>query len=268
LDLADELRAAGYALAPRRPFFPDRAVKSAEEIDCIRDCGRLVGAAFDRIEEIIGDSEVRSGRLFFGGKELDSETLKIEAEIALIKNSMIAIEEMIISSGPHSAIPHHNGQGPIRAGEPIICDIYPRHRQTGYHADLSRTYSKGQPSDRLASMYEAVLEAQTEAIRLVKPGAAARDIHQRCIDVFLDKGYHYGDKGFIHATGHGLGLQVHEGPTINSSSADILLPGNVITIEPGLYYPDIGGVRIEDMVLVTESGHEVLTDYPKRFVLE
>ncbi|MEK7122896.1 MAG: M24 family metallopeptidase, partial [Patescibacteria group bacterium] len=119
----------------------------------------------------------------------------------------------------------------------------------------------------ITKMYAAVLEAQERAIEQVKPGVTMGDIHQSCIDTFLDKGYHHGDKGFIHGTGHGHGIDFHEFPYVRHGSQSVFEPGHVVTIEPGLYYPEIGGVRIEDVVVVTEDGCHNLTQYHKEYII-
>ena len=159
---------------------------------------------------------------------------------------------------------------PLKPNESIVIDIFPRSKKQRYFADMSRTVLKGEASPEIQKMYDAVLEAQMEAIELVKPGTLCSDIHNRVCDVLESRGFKTirdGSKvGFIHSTGHGVGLDIHEIPYVGAQDTP-LEKGNVITIEPGLYYPDQGGIRIEDMLLVTENGCENLTSLEKRFVI-
>jgi Xaa-Pro aminopeptidase len=156
------------------------------------------------------------------------------------------------------------------ADEPIIIDIFPRNKRDRYYADMSRTVIKGEATERLADMYDAVLLAQETAIAMVKPGVRCSDIHSRVCEIFEEKGYATyksgSSVGFIHSTGHGVGLEIHEAPPVGERDV-VLEEGNVITIEPGLYYPDVGGIRLEDLILVTADGHENLTEMEKRFLV-
>jgi len=180
-------------------------------------------------------------------------------------------EGHIVACGPASAEPHEKGQGSLTIGQPIVIDIYPRSKASGYFADMTRTVCLGQPSVRLRSMFEVVLVAQELAFSLIKPGAKCADIHQVVVDLFKREGFITSGQGrefafaegFVHSLGHGIGLDLHTRPRISSISDDVLAVGDVITIEPGLYYKDIGGVRLEDMLLVTEDGYRNLTDFEK-----
>jgi Xaa-Pro aminopeptidase len=177
-------------------------------------------------------------------------------------------EEVIVSCGKDTANPHGTTSGPLRANEPIILDIFPRSKKKRYFADMTRTVIHGEASKELIKMYEAVRTAQEKAIGMIKSGISASSVHNAVCETFEKLGYDTyksGSKvGFIHSTGHGVGLDVHELPSIGES--DVLLEtGNVITIEPGLYYPETGGIRLEDMVLVTENGCENLTSLEKKF---
>lgn len=265
LDIADGLRENGFSILVRERFFPERARKTIEEASVMRRTALRTCAAFRRIETILRESEVAGRAVLWHEKELTSEVLKAEAEIALIREGLADVEGMIIACEAHSAIPHHRGAGPILAHEPVVCDIFPRDRATGYYADLTRTYVKGEPSPELQKMYDAVLLAQTRAIEAVRPGVSGKEIDGIVRKTLEGRGYHTKDKGFIHGTGHGVGLDVHEAPRLGQGSKDVLEPGNIVTVEPGLYYPELGGIRIEDMVLVTEKGHENLAEHPKPF---
>lgn len=266
LEMADFLREKGVALIVKNPFFPERLKKASHEIGAIRDALVRTQHAYTHIEEVLRNSTIVGDSVMYQGEPLTSERLKSEVEKILLSHDMTNDEGIIISCAGHAAIPHHRGAGVVRPHQTIVCDIFPRHRETGYFADMTRTYVKGEPSEDIAKMYAAVLEAQTRAIEQVKPGGIMGDVHQSCIDTFLEKGFHHGDKGFIHGTGHGLGIDIHEYPYVRHNAPTVFEPGHVVTIEPGLYYPEIGGVRIEDVVVVTEDGCRNLTDYHKEYI--
>ena len=180
-----------------------------------------------------------------------------------------------MASGVQAAEPHERGHGPIQKNVPIVIDIFPRSKKSGYFADMSRTVCIGTPPSEAQKMYDAVLGAQELAISMVRPGLACRAIQEAVEQFFIDAGFVTSGEGkefayaegFVHSIGHGVGLQIHEPPRFGKKSEDVLLPGEVVTVEPGLYYKDIGGVRIEDMVLVTEDGCRNLTNFGKKFVL-
>ena len=185
-------------------------------------------------------------------------------------------EGHIVAGGPLSAEPHERGIGALRPGEQIVIDIFPRSKKTGYFADMTRTMCLGAPSVQLQKMYDAVLGAQELAISMARPGAACKDLQDAVEKYFVDAGFITSGKGkeftyaegFVHSVGHGVGLEIHEAPRFGRHSDDILIEGDVITIEPGLYYKDFGGIRIEDMVLVTHEGYRNLTSCSKEFVLD
>lgn len=268
LEMADFLRAQGVQLTVKNPFFPERLIKTSQEIQAIRDALVRTQHAYTHIEEVLRNSKIEGDTIVMNGEPLTSEMFKKEVEQILLSHDMSNDEGIIISCGPHAAIPHHRGTGLIRPHQTLVCDIFPRNRETGYFADMTRTYVKGTPSDEIKKMYAAVLEAQERAIEQVKPGVAMGDVHQGCVDMFVGKGYHVGDKGFTHGTGHGLGLDIHEFPSVRSKNTSVFELGHVVTIEPGLYYPDIGGVRIEDVVVVTDDGCQNLTEYHKEYIIE
>lgn len=267
LDMADFLRKNGAKLVPTFPFFPERAVKSRVEIGYIEECLAHTKSAFRIIENILKKSKIRGNRIYFKSKLLTSEFLKQEAEKVLIEKGMFDFLGMIISTGTQTAVPHHAGTGPILPHRPIISDIFPRHRQSGYFADMTQTYVKGKPSPEIQKMHQAVLEAQKATLKNIRAGVSAKEIYQEAADVILKNGYAVGESGFVHGLGHGVGLDIHEKPSLKAGSEDVLEAGNIITIEPGLYYPKVGGVRIEDMILVTKAGCKNLTNYSKKFVI-
>jgi Xaa-Pro aminopeptidase len=176
-----------------------------------------------------------------------------------------------VAGGDQACDPHDEGSGPLPAHRSIIFDVFPRSAATRYFADMSRTVIRGTASPELKRLYQAVKDAQEEAITRVRPGADGTKIHQGICDRFDAAGYATGlvngrMQGYFHGTGHGVGLDIHEHPRI-SRNGSILQEGEVVTVEPGLYYPGLGAVRIEDMVLVTRDGCRNLTNYPKTFEL-
>lgn len=267
LDMADYLRKYEIKIIPQKSLFPERESKNKIEIDFVRENTQRLCRAFDRVEEILKQSNIKKDEIKYKNKTLTSEFLKKEIELTLLENNLFDTEGMIVSCGAQSAIPHHNGSGILRPNQPIICDIFPKSRENNYYSDMTRTYVKGQASEEIKNMYVAVLEAQEKAISSVKPGVTGREIYQICVNIFLKKGFHVGDKGFVHGTGHGLGLEIHEEPYLNKYSQAVLREGQIFSIEPGLYYPEIGGVRIEDLVVVTKNGCENLTKQHKKYLI-
>lgn len=262
LFMADGLRRLGVKLDAVDSLYPERLRKTSQEVEHIRTA--LVGtqAAFRRIEEVLREARVVGNEIVWNGAALTSERLKTEAERALLDAGMSNDEEMVISCGPHAAIPHHRGEGALRPRTTIVCDIFPRHKKSGYYADMTRTYVKGEPSEQVRKMYQAVVDAQKKGFEVIRSGVESLDVHRQVEQVFLDAGFHVGDRGFIHGTGHGLGLDIHELPFMNRNHDSVMELGHVVTVEPGLYYPEHGGVRIEDVVVVTTDGVENLTQYP------
>ncbi len=271
VELADALRERGYRLKTRRePFFPERALKSAEEVQHVVHTMRATEEALGQALEVIRSTDIHHGQLYYEGRALTSEAIKKIINVKLMENGCIA-QHTIVACGNDACDPHNEGSGPFRAHEPIVLDIFPKSSQTGYFADITRTVVKGKPSDALRRVYDTVLEGQELGIQMVKEGASGKAIHSAIQDLFERGGYRTGVidgrmQGYFHGTGHGVGLEVHEPPRI-SRVDDSLQAGHVVTVEPGLYYVGIGGVRIEDTVLVTRDGCENLTTFPKQFEL-
>lgn len=265
IDVYEYLKRKGVKLKVEAEVFCERRVKDNEEIECIRENCLNVGFAFDYIKGVLRESTIRGDRIVFNGMELTSEFLKRGVAKILIDRDMTLDEGVIISSGVQSSMPHHMGSGFILPHVPIICDIFPRSIKNGYFADMTRTFFKGEPDARVKKMYEAVLRIQEESIGMVSCGVTGREIYDYCVSAFIESGYDVGDKGFTHGTGHGLGIEIHEQPNVNKANDKKFMAGNVITIEPGLYYEELGGIRIEDDVLVKKDGYEVLSEYCKEF---
>jgi Xaa-Pro aminopeptidase len=274
---ADELRARGVELAPNARLFSGmRRQKTEAEVAAIEQTQRAVEAACHHAVGVLRESEVSDdGTLTWRGETLTSETLRAEIDTDLLRQGCAA-ENTIAAGGAQAADPHERGHGPLRAGESIILDIFPVGRDNRYFADMTRTVIKGEPADGLRRMYDAVLAAQEAALGMIRAGINGRDVHSKVSEILHDAGYKTTQhdqepgvplqEGFMHGTGHGVGLEIHESPRVSLADEE-LLPGDVITIEPGVYDPEAGGVRIEDLVLVTDDGCRNLTDFPKQFVL-
>jgi len=270
---ADGLRERGVAVDPDpEGLVADlRAVKTAAEVECVREAQRANEAAMSAAESLLADADVRDGVLHHGGEVLTSERVKATIEETLLHRGC-GLDDTIVACGADGAEPHNRGSGPLRAGEPVVVDVFPRDKDTHYHADMTRTFVRGEPSDEATAFYEATARAQDAALDAIEAGVTGEAVHDAVCDVYEDAGYptlradEDANTGFIHTTGHGVGLEVHESPRLGPGGEELEV-GNVVTVEPGLYDPDVGGVRIEDLVVVTEDGYENLTDYPREFVL-
>jgi Xaa-Pro aminopeptidase len=273
VEYADGLRQRGYEVRVKAgPFFKDRLIKSPEEIEEITRVLRMTEAALGEAVGVLKASKIASdGSLVSpAGEVITTEALRGMISHHLIDDECLAAHT-IVAGGEQAVDPHERGSGPLRAGEPIIIDIFPRCQATGYYADISRTVIKGRPTDRQQAMYEAVLEAMELAFGHIRDGADGQAIHQGILEFFEAKGFTTAEQdgrmqGFFHGTGHGLGLEIHEPPRI-SKSPETLKAGMVVTVEPGLYYKDHGGVRVEDLIVVEKEGCRNLTAYPKFFEL-
>ena len=272
---ADELRVRGLTVAPDVKLFASlRRAKTEEEISYIEKTQRDVEAACAHAVEILKEAEVaEEGTLLYDGEALTSERLRSEIDVELLRRGC-AVDGTITTGGSQAADPHERGHGPLKAGESIIIDIFPFDKASRYYADMTRAFIKGEPSPELEKMYDAVLEGQKVALSMIRAGVNGRDVHQKVSDVLHEQGYKTlvhdqkpGEplqEGFIHGTGHGVGLEIHEAPRI-SIADETLVPGDVVTVEPGIYKPGVGGVRIEDLVVVTEDSCRNLTNFPKEF---
>jgi Xaa-Pro aminopeptidase len=269
VELADALRDRGFRMTTRRePFYPERAIKSPDEVQHVLDTMRATEEAIGHAVEVIRAADIHQGQLYYEGQMLTSEFIKKLINVKLMENDCIA-QHTIVACGDDACDPHNEGSGPFRAHQPIVMDVFPKSSKTGYYADITRTVVRGKPSDALRRVYDTVLEGQELGLQMVKAGASGKAIHSAIQELFEHAGYHTGVinervQGFFHGTGHGVGLEIHEPPRI-SRIDDTLQPGHVVTVEPGLYYLGIGGVRIEDTVVVTNDGYENLTAYPKQF---
>jgi len=264
---ADLLRQRGLTLLVKsEPFFEERLVKSPAEIQAITAALRRTEAVMDVAIAAIREAKVQDEELWWRGEVLTAEAVKRLIARQLLDDGLIA-QRTIVACGEDGCDPHNEGKGLLRPGCSIIIDIFPRDLESRYFADITRTVVKGRASEALRRMYEAVAAGQMCALRLIRDGADGEAIHREVQQTMAGCGFQTGEvngrmQGFFHGTGHGLGLEVHELPRV-SKVKTTLRAGNVVTVEPGLYYPGVGGVRIEDVVVVTEMGCQNLTMYPK-----
>ncbi|WP_380676844.1 M24 family metallopeptidase [Salinigranum sp. GCM10025319] len=272
LGVGDALREVGVGVAAdeRDVVTEIRATKTVEEVDHVREAQRANEAAMAAAERLIREATVGSeGTLRWDDAVLTSERVKEEIEVTLLRQGC-ALDETIVACGADAADPHDRGSGPLQANEAIIVDIFPRSKATKYHADMTRTFCKGEASDELRRRFDVTDEAREAALAALEPGVTGGEVHDAVCDVYEEAGYPTlrsdpeTEVGFIHSTGHGVGLDVHERPRVSPDGGE-LKPGHVVTIEPGLYDPSVGGVRIEDLAVVTDDGYENLTDYPVEF---
>ncbi len=275
---ADELRARGITLTPDGKLFDGlRRAKTEEEISHIQKTQDAVEAACARAVGILEESEIEDdGTLNWRGTPLTSELLRSEIDIELLRRGCAA-DGTIVAGGPQGADPHERGHGPLKAGQSIIVDIFPVDLSTRYYSDMTRTFVKGEPNEGLQEMYDAVLESQEAALSMIRAGVNGRDVHRKVADVLHEAGYKTNvhdqeegkplTEGFFHGTGHGVGLEIHEAPRVSLADEE-LISGDVVSVEPGVYDPKIGGVRIEDLVVVTADGCHNLTNFPKEFRIQ
>jgi len=247
-------------------LFPEREVKSAAEAACIREGNRLCSVGFAVAENILRASRIRGRALLHRGKPLTSERLRFLLESA-IREQGGNPQDTIVAGGDQGCDPHERGSGPLRPHELIVIDIFPRVLKTGYFGDMTRTYLKGRPREVQRRLVETVREGQKRALRAIRAGVDGREVHHAVTECFTDAGYETrhekgGSVGFIHGTGHGLGLEVHDPGRISPAVSAPLKLGAVLTVEPGLYYPGIGGCRWEDVVHVTKTGATLLSKHP------
>jgi Xaa-Pro aminopeptidase len=270
LELADFLRSEGVSLKPDGALFESRRrVKNEFELAGIRRAQRGCEAALDAARELMRQAEPSNGVLAVDGEPLTCERLKLVVEAVFGEHGLSA-EEFVVAHGPQTAVGHDMGSGEIAPNEPIVFDLFPRDRESGCYSDMTRTYVVGTPEDELVRYRELCREALDRALEAIRPGVAGRELHRLVCEFFHEHGFptqlskqpgEVLSDGFYHGLGHGVGLEVHEKPALGRGS-DELVAGDVVAVEPGLYRQGFGGCRLEDLVLVTESGAENLVDYP------
>ena len=265
--LATDLAKEGVLVVPVAGlYWSEREFKTQEELKLIQLAIRITEIGLARGIEILQATEIKSGKkLFWAGKPLTSERLRAEIDTAILHAGGVSANT-IVAGGDHACDPHDRGSGPLKANSLIILDVFPRHAESGYYGDLTRTVVKGQASEAQRKLWYTVLEAQKLSLRKIRAGGSGADLQDEVSGFFKEKGYPAEIRdgrwvGFFHGLGHGLGLEIHEQPRIAKAE---FTPGQVFTVEPGLYVLGIGGVRIEDDGVVTESGFKVLSRFPKQ----
>ena len=267
LSFANEIKRNGIALETSNGlFWPAREKKTAEEIRLLERALRMTETGMKRGMEILKTSKLGTGKkLMWSGKTLTSEILRAEIDSAILRAGGVPTNT-IVAGGDQACDPHERGFGPLRADSLIILDIFPRDGKTGYWGDMTRTVVRGRASEQQRKLWEAVKAGQTLALKRIKAGVDGMSIHQAITELFERRGFptevRNGRRvGFFHGTGHGLGLEIHEYPRLQKV---VLKAGQCLTVEPGLYYPGIGGARIEDVVIVEKDGCRILSKFPKQ----
>jgi len=267
--LADQLRGNKIRVEPKPdPFWPQREFKTSEEVRAINQSLRAAETGLEAGIDAVRRTRIgKNGYLYLDGTQLTSEILKRIINTAIMAQGFVP-SHTIAASGDQCVDPHNQGSGPIRAHTSIIMDIFPRSQITGYFGDITRTIVRGRASERLKHAYSCVAKGQEIGFRRIRDGAGAYDIHFEILNYFAAEGFPTGSidgrmQGFFHGTGHGLGLDIHEAPSFGQRNRNLLRAGNVVTVEPGLYYAGMGGVRLEDVVVVTKSGCRNLVQIPK-----
>jgi Xaa-Pro aminopeptidase len=267
---ADRLRKEGVDLHVDRSLFEERRrVKSAHELEGIRRAQRAAEAGMDAARDLLRRASPNGSGLVVDGEPLTSERIKRAIAAVFTASGMVA-DDFIVSHGPQSAVGHDMGSGAITAGEPVVIDLWPRDVETACYADMTRTYVVGEPSDEIREYQRLCKEALDRSLASIRAGVTGREIFTLVCELFHEAGQptqlskqpgEVLENGFYHGLGHGVGLEVHEPPWLGRAPGE-MVAGDVVTIEPGLYRHGYGGVRLEDLVLVTEDGAENLTDYP------
>ncbi len=286
IDVAEDFPSSLFSILSERGFkltpqsgsvFPNRAFKTDNELEKLRHVQQVNTTAFHYLRRILAASKAQpDGTLIWQGNTLTSEIAQAEMNKTLLDGGCTGFNGgPIVASAAQGAVPHERGSGPIQAGELIVVDCFPQHSNF-YNGDLTRTFIKGKPSNAQYKLYDTVRTMQAKALEMIAPQVDGATIHKAMVDGFAEAGYATGKTddeayyGYFHGTGHAVGLEVHDPATPRISQGEsILQPGHVVTVEPGLYYPPsthndvMGGVRIEDIVTITENGMENITDLPK-----
>lgn len=270
LELADRLRADGVELTVDRTLFQGRRrSKTPAELEGIRRAQRGTEAALDAARAMLRASAPQGGILHLDGAPLTCERLKAAIRAVFSEHDLTA-DDIIVAHGAQTAIGHDEGSGPIAPHEPVLLDLFPRDRASGCCTDMTRTWVWGEPPAEIAAWHALCLRALQEAIAGVRAGVSGRDLHGDTSQLFEDAGFPTQRtkqpgtvlaEGFYHSLGHGVGLEVHEDPAIGIVG-QTFVEGDVIALEPGLYRPGFGGLRLEDTVLVTAEGAVNFADYP------
>jgi Xaa-Pro aminopeptidase len=267
--LARELRRLKVKVKIREDrFFPERQFKTADEVKKISAALMMAEVGLAEGIQALKNAKIgRNRKLMYHNVPLTSEKLRAIIDIAIIQAGGLAAHT-IVAGGRQGCDPHEPGHGLLRAREPIIIDVFPRSQRTGYFGDITRTVVKGRPSEGIRKLYDTVVRGQELAFEKLETNTPGADVHKAVAGLFEREGYKTGKRngrmqGFFHGTGHGLGLEIHEAPRMGAASTDVLRAGHVVTVEPGLYYSDWGGVRLEDVAYITNGTPRNLTKFEK-----
>jgi Xaa-Pro aminopeptidase len=267
LGYANEIKRKGIMLETSNGlFWPAREKKTAEEIRLLERALRITETGMKRGMEILKASTPGAGKkLKWSRKTLTSEILRAEIDSAILRAGGVPTNT-IVAGGNQACDPHERGFGPLQANSLIILDIFPRDAKSGYWGDMTRTVVRGRASEDQRKLWEAVKAGQALALKRIKAGVDGMSIHKEITELFNRRGFPTEVRdgrrvGFFHGTGHGLGLEIHEYPRLQKVT---LKAGQCLTVEPGLYYPGIGGTRIEDVVVVEKDGCRILSKFPKK----
>jgi len=265
LSLARHLEASKIKLSlVEGLFWAAREFKSAEELRHLKRALQITAAGIARGVEVLAASEEGERKhLFWGGKVLTSERLRAEIDSAVL-HAGGQPANTIVAGGIQACDPHERGSGPLRGGALVILDVFPRDSKSGFYGDMTRTVVRGRATDAQRHLWETVRAGQGQALRAMKPGVSGKGLHEDIKAYFEVQGFpteqHKGRwRGFFHGTGHGLGLEIHESPRFGATE---FKPGQVLTVEPGIYWPGVGGARIEDVAVVTAKGAKLLSSAP------
>jgi Xaa-Pro aminopeptidase len=269
--LADRLRAQGIELEVDQDVFDDRRrAKTGAQLAGMKRAQKAAEAAMDACRALLRRAEISGEELLLDGEQLTVERVKSDMNVVFAAHDTTA-EEYIVAPGAQGAVGHDMGFGPIRPSVPLVVDIFPRDNGSAVFTDMTRTFVVGDVPDDVREWHRLCKEALDTAVAAIRPGVEGRAVFDITCDIFEAAGEptqrtkKAGETladGFFHALGHGVGLEVHEAPGMGRNSNKKLVAGDVVTVEPGLYRAGYGGVRLEDIVLVTDDGAEVITDYP------
>ncbi len=268
LALAEELNANKIRVRTTKDnlFWPEREAKTEDELKLMRRALSITEKGMARAMEVLAASNPgRSKKLNWSGRTLTSEILRAEIDSAILRAGGLPANT-IVAGGDQACDPHERGSGPLLADSLIILDIFPRDAKSGYFGDMTRTVVRGRAIEERRQLWETVREGQEMALKKMKPGVDGLKLHNEIKQLFSDRGFPTELRGgrqvgFFHGTGHALGLEIHEFPRFQKT---VFKSGQVLTVEPGLYYPGLGGVRIEDVAAVTDTGIRVLSRFEKR----